>query len=273
LGLGELGRLSQGRAPAQQGDLMQLRIFDRVEDVGAHAAAHAAGALARAIAARGRARLVAATGNSQFGLLDALIATPGVDWERVELFHLDEYLGLPADHPGSFCRFMRDRLIVPTGIVRYHLIDGMGDPPTVIGSLTAALRSAPVDVAITGIGENGHLAFNEPPADFTTTDAFTVVALDETSRRQQVGEAWFARVEDVPTHAITMTVPEILKATEIVCLAHGARKARAVAGCFNSGAPTPSAPASALTTHPRTIVYLDRAAAGLLLPAVSAAYS
>ena len=251
---------------------MQIRVIGTIEELGRQAAARAAAALTRAIATRGRARLVAATGNSQFVFLDAILATPGIDWSLVELFHLDEYLGLPAEHPGSFSRFMRDRLITPTGIVGHHLIDGMGEPGAVIAALTTALRSAPVDLAVTGIGENGHLAFNEPPADFTTTEAFKVVALDETSRRQQVGEAWFGQVEDVPTHAITMTVPEILKTTEIVCLAHGTRKARAVAACFNR-APSPDAPASILTTHPRATVFLDTAAASLLLPAVEAAHA
>jgi glucosamine-6-phosphate deaminase len=251
---------------------MQIRVFKTVPDLNRDAAAHAGSVLKRALETQGRARLVAATGNSQFGLLDELIATPGINWSRVELFHLDEYLGLPADHPGSFCRFMRDRLIARTGIVEAHLIDGMGEPARVIGELTRQLRDAPVDLAITGIGENGHLAFNEPPADFETSEAFLVVKLDETSRRQQVGEEWFARVEDVPTHAITMTVPEILKAREIVCLAHGTRKARAVASCFNS-APTPYAPASMLTAHGHATVYLDAEAASLLLPTVAASHA
>jgi glucosamine-6-phosphate deaminase len=251
---------------------MQIRVLKTVSELNRQAAAHAAAVLTRVLASQGRARIVAATGSSQFGFLDDLIATPGIDWTRVELFHLDEYLGLPADHPGSFCRFMRDRIIARTGIVHYHLIDGTGDPVAVIRALTEELRHAPIDLAITGIGENGHLAFNEPPADFETSEAFVVVGLDETSRRQQVGEEWFARVEDVPTHAITMTVPEILKTREIVCLAHGTRKARAVASCFNS-APTPFAPASMLTTHPRTTVYLDTEAASLLLPTVTAAHA
>jgi glucosamine-6-phosphate deaminase len=160
---------------------------------------------------------------------------------------------------------MQDRVIARTGIRTAHLIDGTGKPGAVISALTQELRSAPIDLAITGIGENGHLAFNEPPADFSTTEAFVVVELDETSRRQQVGEDWFARVEDVPTHAITMTVPEVLKARHIVCLVHGTRKARAVSACFNTAA-TPMAPASALTSHPRATVYLDTDAASLLLP-------
>ena len=251
---------------------MQIRILNTVPELNRQAAAHAASVLTRALASQDRARLVAATGSSQFGFLDELIATPGIDWPRVELFHLDEYLGLPADHPGSFCRFMRDRIIARTGIIHHHLIDGTGDPLAVIRELTGELRRAPIDLAITGIGENGHLAFNEPPADFDTHEAFVVVALDETSRRQQVGEEWFARVEDVPTHAITMTVPEILKAGAIVCLAHGTRKARAVASCFNS-APSPHAPASMLTTHPRTTVYLDSEAGSLLLPTVASSHA
>jgi glucosamine-6-phosphate deaminase len=249
---------------------MQIRVVQSVPELGRVAAAHAASILTRAIVAQGRARLIAATGNSQFGFLEALTGSPGIDWSRVELFHLDEYLGMPGDHPGSFNRFMRERLIARTGIVDHHLIDGTGDPVEVIRTLTAALRSTPVDLAITGIGENGHLAFNEPPADFDTKEAFLVVALDETSRRQQVGEEWFARVEDVPTHAITMTVPEILKARNIICVVHGARKARAVASCFN-GVPTPAAPASILATHASATVYLDPAASDLLLPTVAAA--
>jgi glucosamine-6-phosphate deaminase len=251
---------------------MRIRVLKTVPELNHLAAEHAATVLKRVLETQDRARLVAATGSSQFGFLDELIATPGIAWPRVELFHLDEYLGLPADHPGSFCRFMRDRIITRTGIVHHHLIDGTGDPVAVIRELTEELRRAPIDLAITGIGENGHLAFNEPPADFETSEAFVVVALDETSRRQQVGEEWFSRVEDVPTHAITMTVPEILKARAIVCLAHGTRKARAVASCFNSS-PTPFAPASILATHPRAAVYLDAEAASLLLPTVTASHA
>lgn len=251
---------------------MQIRVTRTVQELNRQAATQAAAILTRAIEVHGSARVVAATGSSQLGFLDDLIATPGIDWARVELFHLDEYLGLPPSHPASFCRFIHDRIITRTGIVRHHLIDGMGDPAAVMATLTTALRRARVDLAITGIGENGHLAFNEPPADFVTAEAFLVVALDETSRRQQVGEAWFARVDDVPTHAITMTVPEILKAREIVCLAYGTRKARAVAACFN-GAPTPAAPASILATHPHATLYLDLEAAALLLPAVAASHS
>ena len=271
-GAGELPvsypRVSDALRPDDHITAMNIRVFATTDELSRHAATQAADILLGAIAAKGRARLVAATGNTQFAFLQALVASPGVDWSRVELFHLDEYIGLPATHPGSFCRFMRERLMEPAGIERAHLIDGMGHPSSVIANLTVALRRAPIDLTITGIGENGHLAFNEPPADFGTTDAFKVVALDEISRRQQVGEQWFADLADVPTHAITMTVPEILKARDIVCLAHGLRKARAVAACFN-GPVSPDAPASALATHGRTTVYLDSEAASLLRPHVT----
>lgn len=246
---------------------MQIRVIPAVDDLNRVAAAHAADTLRRALADRPTARLVAATGSSQLGFLEALIATPGIDWPRVELFHLDEYIGLPQDHPGSFSRFLTDRLIAPSGIIRAHLLDGMADPAAVIAAVGRELARASVDLAFTGVGENGHLAFNEPPADFDTDDPFLVVSLDDVSRRQQVGEKWFARVEDVPARAITMSVRQILKAREIVCIAYGARKARAVAACFGA-APTPLAPASALTAHAHATVYLDADAAALLPSAV-----
>lgn len=242
---------------------MQIRVIPTVQELTQRAAAHAAATLMRVLASGGQARVVAATGSSQLGFLEALTATPGIDWARVELFHLDEYIGLDATHPGSFSRFIRERILVPTGITRYHLIDGTADPARVIPELTGLLRNAPVDLAFTGIGENGHLAFNEPPADFSTSESFVVVTLDEISRQQQVGEQWFGRIEDVPTRAITMSIGQILQAREIICLAHGTRKAAAVAACFNAR-PTPAAPASILATHPATTVYLDAAAAGRL---------
>lgn len=241
---------------------MDLRILENREQIGAEGARQAAGVLNEAISKRGQARMIAATGTSQFELLGALSADTSVDWARVELFHLDEYIGLPASHPASFRRFLLERLIRPTGIRRHHLLDGEAEPAVVIAEVTRALREAPVDLACVGVGENGHLAFNEPPADFTTSGAFLVVALDDVSRRQQVGEGWFAALTDVPTHAITMTIPQILQATEIVCLVPDARKAPAVRACFR-GPVTPMAPASVLQRHPRATVYLDRAAAAL----------
>jgi glucosamine-6-phosphate deaminase len=247
---------------------MQIRVIPTVEALNQTAADHAASALRRILASRDVARIIVATGSSQIGFLDALIVETGIDWDRVELFHLDEYLGLPQEHPASFSRFITDRIIRRTGITRTHLVDGLADADTTMTQLERALAAGPVDLAFCGIGENGHLAFNEPPADFDSPHAFIRVALDEISRRQQVGEGWFARLEDVPTHALTMTVPQILKTKEILCLAHGTRKARAVAACF-SGKPTPEAPASALMTHAGATVYLDPAAASLLPASVT----
>jgi glucosamine-6-phosphate deaminase len=230
------------------------------------AARHAAQVLRDVIAAQGRARIIAATGASQIEFLEALVATPGIDWTRVELFHLDEYVGLPIDHPASFRRYLRERLIEPAGIASYHLLDGERDARLVADEAGSAIRSAPIDVAFVGIGENGHLAFNDPPADFETELPYLVVRLDEACRRQQVGEGWFASLDEVPEEAISMSVRQILKARTILCIVPDARKAPAVEACLE-GEVSPMAPASILQTHPATTVYLDRASAAGLKPA------
>ena len=227
------------------------------------AAEHAAGILRDAIARRGHVRIVAATGASQFDFLAALTASPGIDWTRVEMFHLDEYIGLPIDHPASFRKYLRERLIEPTGLVRYHFLDGESDPRRVAEEVGRKLAAAPVDVAFVGIGENSHLAFNDPPADFDTDEPYIIVALDEACRRQQVGEGWFPSVDAVPSHAISMTVRQILKSNEILCIVPDARKAAAVKGCVE-GEVSPMTPASILQRHPNTTLYVDRASASLL---------
>lgn len=227
------------------------------------AAQQAASVVREAIEARGEARLIAATGASQFDFLDALTSTPDVDWTQVELFHLDEYIGLPIDHPASFRRYLLERLIRKTGIVRHHLLDGEGDPARVGEDVGRELAAAPVDVAFVGIGENGHLAFNDPPADFGTERPYLIVTLDEACRRQQVGEGWFASLDDVPTQAISMSIRQILKSREIICIAPDARKAKAVQACVE-GAITPLVPATILRTHAKTTLFLDRDSAALL---------
>ena len=242
------------------------------------AARHAARVLRDAIAARGSARLIAATGASQLDFLAALtergagaadggqrIADGGIDWTRVEMFHLDEYVGLPIEHPASFRKYLLERLIRPTGITRYHLLDGERDAAKVAAEAGRAIAAAPVDIAFVGIGENGHLAFNDPPADFATEEPYLIVTLDEACRHQQVGEGWFASVADVPSQAISMSVRQILKAREIICVVPDSRKARAVQACLE-GEVSPLAPASILQTHARTTVYLDRDSAALLRP-------
>ena len=229
------------------------------------AARHAARALRAAIDRRGGARIVAATGASQLDFLAALTQAPDVDWPRVEMFHLDEYVGLPIDHPASFRKYLLDRLIVPTGIARAHLLDGEGEAAAAAERAGRELAAAAVDVAFVGIGENGHLAFNDPPADFTTDAPYLIVSLDDACRRQQVGEGWFTSIDDVPAQAISMSVRQILESREIICVVPDRRKAEAVQRCVD-GEISPMAPASILRTHPHTTLYLDADSASLLTP-------
>jgi glucosamine-6-phosphate deaminase len=219
----------------------------------------------------GRARIIAATGAAQFEFLELLTRTTQIDWPHVEMFHLDEYIGIPAEHPASFRKFLRERLINKTGITHHHLIEGDTDPRDVIAKLTAEIAKAPIDLAFVGIGENGHLAFNDPPADFETDEAYIVVELDEACRRQQMGEGWFKSLDEVPRRAISMTVRQILKAQEIIAIVPEARKAKAIEKCF-AGEISPLAPASILRKHPNTMVYLDKDSAALLNPETLAAF-
>jgi len=231
------------------------------------AARRAAESLRAAIAARGGARIVAATGASQFEFLDALTGAADLDWTKVEMFHLDEYVGLPASHPASFRRYLLERLIDKAGIVRYHLLDVERDANGVAERVGRELARAPIDIAFVGIGENGHLAFNDPPADFETERPYVIVALDDACRRQQVGEGWFASIADVPSHAVSMSVHQILASREIIAVVPDARKAEAVRACFE-GDISPMAPASILRRHANTVVYLDRDSAALLAPSI-----
>ena len=242
---------------------VDIRVFDDPQSLGRQAAAEAAAAIADAVAARGVARVIAATGASQFHFLQHLTQAAGVPWHAVELFHLDEYLGLPASHPASFRRYLQERLIGPTGITRAHLLDGEGDPELVCQTAGRELAAAPIDVAFVGIGENGHLAFNDPPADFETREPYLVVELDEACRRQQVGEGWFDSLEQVPTRAISMSVNQILAARRILCIVPDRRKAEAVRGAVE-GPVSPLVPASILQTHADTILFVDRESASRL---------
>ncbi len=244
---------------------MRLRIFEDRNSLGRAAAAQAAAAIQRSMAKGGKARIIGASAASQFEFLDELTATPGIDWKHIELFHLDEYIGLPMTHPASFCRFLLDRLIAKTGIVNFHLLDGEKDPADVMRRTNQAINAAPIDVAFVGIGENGHLAFNDPPADFEIDEPYIVVDLDEACRRQQVGEGWFQDLDMVPKRAISMSVRQVLKAKEILAIVPGRKKAQAIAACFE-GPVSPLAPASVLQTHPNATVYLDRESAALLIP-------
>jgi glucosamine-6-phosphate deaminase len=250
---------------------MHVRLFDTRSQMSAAAAERGAAVIRDAIARAGAARVVAATAASQLEFLASLAAAPDVDWTRVELFHLDEYIGLPASHPASFRGLLRTHLIDKTGITRHHLLDGDADPAAVRVSVGRAVASLPIDVAFVGIGENAHLAFNDPPADFDTTDPYLVVALDEACRRQQVGEGWFARLEDVPTHALSMSVRQILAAQEILVIVPDARKAAAVRATLLEEI-SPNVPASILRTHPNVTLFLDAPAASALDPTLRAHY-
>jgi glucosamine-6-phosphate deaminase len=245
---------------------MVVKVFDDKGSMAKAAAEQAAASLQKAIGARGYARIIAATGTSQFDFLENLTGLPGIDWKRVEMFHLDEYIGLAQTHPASFRKILMERLIRKAGIVKYHLLDGEADAAATIRSVGSELTSAPIDVAFVGIGENGHLAFNDPPADFETEEPYIIVTLDEACRRQQVGEGWFASISDVPSRAISMSIRQILKAKEILVIVPDSRKAQAVRVSVE-GPVSPMVPASILRTHPNTIVYLDRDSAALLSPA------
>lgn len=242
---------------------MDLKIFQDKQALASAAAHRAATIIRNSITQRGRARIIAATGASQCEFLEALTGLPEIGWDRVEMFHLDEYIGIPETHLASFCKYLRERLIDKTGIGKYHFLKGTGDPSAVIQEVGQELERAPIDVAFVGVGENGHLAFNDPPADFDTDQPYAVVALDEACRMQQLNEGWFSSLEDVPKRAISMTIRQILKAKQILCIVPDARKAKAVRNCFG-GTVSPMAPASALQNHPATIVYLDPLSSSLL---------
>ena len=242
---------------------MVLKIFSDRTSLSKAAAEQAVAAIRRAIAERGRARIVAATAASQIEFLNALTRASEIDWARVEAFHLDEYIGLPVTHPGSFRKMLLELLVHKTGIKNYHLLDGDADPSEVVGRVGRALASAPIDIEFLGIGENGHIAFNDPPANFETEEPYLIVNLDEACRRQQVGEAWFADISQVPKQALSMSVKQILKAKEILAVVPDTRKAQAVKACFE-GEISPMAPASILRSHPNATIYLDENSSALL---------
>ena len=245
---------------------MLIKVFEEKKDLGRAAAEQAAASIRNAIRDSGRARIIAATGASQFDFLEVLTKAEDIDWRRVEMFHLDEYIGLPMSHPASFRRYLRERLIQKTGIANYHLLDGETDPSAAIRSANEAIAAAPIDIAFVGIGENGHLAFNDPPADFETEEPYLIVNLDEACRLQQVGEGWFKNISETPTQAISMSIRQILKAKEILAVVPDSRKAKAVKACLE-GEINPMAPASILRRHENTTVYLDKNSAALLTQA------
>jgi glucosamine-6-phosphate deaminase len=250
---------------------MQLKLFKTSASLAHAAAEQAAAAMRSAIADHGSARIVVATGASQFPFLESLTTIRDIAWNQVEAFHLDEYVGMPITHPGSFRKMLLERVVQRTGIVQYHLVEGDApDLAATVDELGRKLTAAPIDIAFLGIGENGHIAFNDPPADFETEDPYIVVELDEACRRQQVGEGWFAHLSQVPRRAISMSPRQILRAREIITVVPDKRKAQPVKLCLE-GEIGPQAPASILRRHPNVTVYLDQDSASLLNPTLRAA--
>lgn len=250
---------------------MLIKVFNNKTALGRAAADQASTAIRRAISERGEARIIAATAASQLEFLDALTKAPGIDWSKVEAFHLDEYIGLPITHPGSFRKMLMEQLVSKTGITRYHLLAGdAADPAAVLKKVGKQLASKPIDIAFLGIGENGHIAFNDPPADFNTEEPYIIVNLDEACRQQQVGEAWFANISQVPKQALSMSAKQILKAKEILAVVPDKRKAQAIKACFE-GEISPMVPASILRRHPDATIYLDTDSASLLGPTLQEA--
>lgn len=243
-------------------DGLQVEVHGSIEAVGAAAAVDMAEEMKRAIAARARARVILASANSQLTFLRALRTAPGIAWDKVDVFHMDEYVGLEPDHPASFQRFLRRELIDHVPGVTFHPISG--DPGRVSETSAAyesLLRETEVDAVAMGYGENGHIAFNDPPfADFADPVWVKAVKLDEVSRRQQVGEGHFASIGDVPTHAISLTIPALLSPRRIFCIVPEARKADAVHDCLRLPV-SEDRPGSVLRTVTHARLYLDEESA------------
>jgi glucosamine-6-phosphate deaminase len=248
---------------------MKVAICESKESCGRAAAKKGSAIIREAISKRGRAAIVLATGVSQLELLAELIAAPRLDWRKVSGFHLDEYVGIPAEHPASFKRYLKERFVDYVPIEEFHYIDGGGDIAAELARQNDLLANTEIDVVFLGIGINGHLAFNDPPADFDTEKPFIEVSLDEDCRGQQLSEGWFQMLEDVPRKAISMSIRQIMKSQAIICTAPERRKAEAVQACVE-GPVSPLAPASILQKHEEATIYLDPDSAELLQKKYSA---
>lgn len=243
---------------------MTLSIHKDPTRLGKEAGTAAASAIKDAIASNGKANIILATGTSQFETLQHLIADKQISWDKVTMFHLDEYIGLPITHPASFRKYLRERFLahVPR-LAAAHLINGEVDPQAECRTLGGLIALHPIDVALVGIGENGHLAFNDPPADFDTDEPYLIVDLDDQCVAQQFGEGWFKSLEEVPRKAISMSIRQIMKSKSIICSVPDARKAIAVHDCLDN-AVSNLHPASVLQQHGSCTVYLDNSSASLL---------
>jgi glucosamine-6-phosphate deaminase len=244
---------------------MDIKIMPDKAQMGKAAAADGGEHIRRAIAERGDANIIVATGASQFEMLGELVQQPNINWNRVTGFHLDEYVGLAIDHPASFRGYLWQRFVskLPLPLRVFHFLDGEGDSRAECRRVAEIIRRHPIDVAFVGIGENGHLAFNDPPADFETEEPYLVVQLDDACRRQQLGEGWFPTFDDVPKQAISMSVRQIMKSRAIICTVPDERKAEAVRNSVE-GQVSPQVPASILLRHELCTLYVDKPAASLL---------
>ena len=244
---------------------MRKVVYETKAEMGAAAGRKAIQEIAATLDTAPEASIILATGASQFETLDCLASTTEVDWSRVTMFHLDEYIGLDESHRASFRRYLKERFVERVGNLKaVHFVNG--DAPDAIAEcrrLGGLIRTKPVDVALVGIGENGHLAFNDPPADFDIDDPYLVVELDEACRAQQLGEGWFETIEGVPRQAISMSIRRIMKSRVILASVPDERKARAVAAALE-GPVSNAVPASILQQHPCCTVFMDAAAASLL---------
>jgi glucosamine-6-phosphate deaminase len=244
--------------------MIDIRLVADKTELGRQAAALGADTIRAALKAHGEATVIVATGASQFEMLENLVAAPDIDWSKVTAFHLDEYVGLPQSHPASFRRYLAERFVAPLGgKVAFVPVDGEKDAAAEARSLGEKIAGRRIDLCFAGIGENCHLAFNDPPADFDTEEPYIVVTLDEACRRQQYGEGWFETLDAVPRQAISMSIRQIMKSARIILSVPDARKAPAVRDALE-GEISPRHPASILQRHADTVLFLDPPAASLL---------
>lgn len=244
---------------------MKITISSGKNELGMAAASEAAANIVKAIDQKGQASIILTTGASQFEVLDHLTGQPDVDWSKVTMFHLDEYVGLSDQHPASLRKYLKERFINRlSSLYGYYLIDGSYPfPKEECRRIGDIIRRHPIDVALVGIGENAHLALNDPPADFETDEPYIVVKLDETCRRQRVREGWFKTLEGVPVRAISMSIKHIMKSGTIICSVPDQRKAEAVKNCLERPV-SDQFPASILQQHSDCYLFLDRDSASLL---------
>jgi glucosamine-6-phosphate deaminase len=240
---------------------MKVEILPTAAALGRRAAELGGDAIRAATSEQGAARIVVATGASQFEVFRSLLAREDIDWPRVSGFHLDEYIGLPPTHAASFRKYLKERFVDHVPLRDFHFVQGdAADPHEECRRIGALISEHAVDVLFCGIGENGHLAFNDPPADFETDLPYIVVQLDEACRRQQLGEGWFAALDDIPKRAISMSIRQIMKAKRIICSVPDERKAAAVRATVE-GPITPHIPASILRQHAQVHLLLDESSA------------